>query len=680
MTRKRKRAQVSESSHASDGQLETSGKSTEPTITPEVTSPQYLYEEPSTPQEPKHIPWLCEEREEIVYKETLRTNNDVFTTLSDSTAQIRLLRLDAESTENHIKAYLSTWERSSLPDFNAISYVCGQAFPHNAVYINGHEFYVGDNCFYALKQVCLHYPGSYVWIDAICINQQDLEEKSAQVSAMGGIYRSALRVLACIGPSDAVSDEIVRATQDLDSFIQEPPPEWDEPDAYRRPCLWKPPLWNPPMDESATLKFWETFTKFELRPYFNRAWIVQELNGGHGRTTILCGQSKIDWSALCTLADRLWVISESLHAPYDLQAIRGTDHTISDFDRLVTIFQDPEHPFPSYLMIMMDKDCQDPRDRFYGTLDLVDWQRFGQKRPVPDYHITPLQLAFNLLQMTVDPGFNDVYYIAQSLGLHSNSQLLSDIDRERASRDARCNARRRYGLKLGGIHKIEQRTDGRLSVELHHNSDSRYSHSVPVPEYFDGQEYNPTSLAANGLLQLYTGEKPSVLATAVVQAGDLLVHGHETVLLLRHEEDRARLSVIGGALLAAKFTSRDALEPPTGCICWQTVPKARAGHALLKLRFELPDTVALESAIAQPDESYDADLILPYVSRHAFGTTMAHSGLGSPPTSHKKGKYTLRHAPTGRSLRKPCANCKRTGNPFWYLLSPDQEGVVDFAH
>lgn len=202
------------------------------------------------------MPWLCEEHEEILYKERFRTNSDVFTTLRDSTGQIRLLRLDVGSTENHITASLKRWDRSSLPEFNAVSYVCGEAFPQNAVYINGHEFYVGDNCFYALSRVCLHYPGSYVWIDAICINQQDLAEKSAQVSAMGRIYRSALRVLACIEPSDAVSDEIVRATKDLDSFIQKPPPEWDKRDACRQRCLWKPPLWNPPMDESATLKFW----------------------------------------------------------------------------------------------------------------------------------------------------------------------------------------------------------------------------------------------------------------------------------------------------------------------------------------------------------------------------------------------------------------------------------------
>ena len=88
---------------------------------------------------------------------------------------------------NHIAASLQIWDKSSSPAFNAMSYVCGEALLDNAIRINGSPFYIGDNCFYALRQVCLHYPGSYVWIDAICINQQDLAEKSAQVSAMGAI-------------------------------------------------------------------------------------------------------------------------------------------------------------------------------------------------------------------------------------------------------------------------------------------------------------------------------------------------------------------------------------------------------------------------------------------------------------------------------------------------------------
>jgi hypothetical protein len=131
---------------------------------------------------------------------------------------------------------------------------------------------------------------------------------------MGGIYKLSLRVLACIGPSDAASDKVLRATKDVDSFVQDPPEEWYEADAYRRPRLWKPPYWNPPMDESSTIKLWGAFIEFQLRPYFHRAWIVQELSGGKGRTTILCGQSQICWTALCTLAERLWVITETDHA------------------------------------------------------------------------------------------------------------------------------------------------------------------------------------------------------------------------------------------------------------------------------------------------------------------------------------------------------------------------------
>jgi hypothetical protein len=520
MTRKRKKASVSESPNVSDEQPETSQESPKSTPTSEATSSQYTNEAQNTSQEPKHLSWLCEEHAEIVSAERLRSNNDVFAPLRDSTAQIRLLQLDTKSTIGHITASLQTWERSSLPEFNAISYVCGKALPQNAVCINGCKFYVGNNCFYALSQVCLHYPGSYVWIDAICINQQDLAEKSAQVSAMGGIYKLSLRVLACIGPSDAASDKVLRATKDINSFVQDPPEEWDEASAFRTPRLWKPPYWNPPMDESSTLELWEDFTEFERRPYFHRAWIVQELVGGKGRTTILCGQSQICWTALCTLADRLCKISESDHAPYNLVETRYADRVVYDLDELTTTSESGEFTFPRYMEQMAEKDCQDPRDRFFGTMDLVDWQRLGQTRPIPDYHITPLELAFNLLQRTVDPMLDDVFFISRSLGLHYKSQPCSDIERKRSQ----YNARRGYVSPLSGVHIVEQGADGRLNVGLHH-ADSRNTHSVP--QYFDGIEHDPTFLNEHKVVQLFTGDNPSVLASVGVRAGDLLVDGHQ---------------------------------------------------------------------------------------------------------------------------------------------------------
>lgn len=619
-----------------------------------------------------------------LYAERLKTNSDIFTPLRDPTAQIRLLRLDLSSTREHIIATLHTWNKSSLPAFNAISYVCGQALPLYPVRINGGAFHIGNNCLYALSQVCLHYPGTYVWIDAICINQQNLAEKSAQVSIMGGIYRLSSRVLACIGPSDAASDEIVRVTEDVDSFVQAVRPDWLGPPARREPLLWTPPFWDPPMDESSTLKLWDIFTEFERRPYFSRAWIVQELSAGVGRTTVLCGLSRIDWKALSTLAERLsrlYTMYAVWDAPYKLNGRNGTGHVIDTLRTLGTTFQSSTFPFPHYLRRMIYKNCQDPRDRFFGTLDLVDWKRFGQTRPVSDYHRTPLELSLNLLQRLVNPTLEDALLISESLGLQFSPQVLSDIERAHLSRDRRYDIRRWYSFSLQAVHEIEQGADGRLVVDLDHKDPPQYVDSVP--HYFDGREYESTFLAAHGLAPLFTDDKASVLASACVRAGDLLVHTGDGCYLLRRHGNPPRLLVVGTALLAVSYTFREKYgEPPAGCICWKSALKTPDDHSVIWLQLELPDTVALGSAIAHPGKfnSYDRDRIFSYLNRYGVGTVMAHSGLGSPLTAHmRRDTNALRSQQPGHSSRKHCANCKKTGNPFWYLLEPDEEGVVSFG-
>jgi len=59
------------------------------------------------------------------------------------------------------------------------------------------------NFSHALRQARLHYHHDHIWIDAVFINQLDLDGEPAQVAMMGGLYAKAARVLAYIGPSDA---------------------------------------------------------------------------------------------------------------------------------------------------------------------------------------------------------------------------------------------------------------------------------------------------------------------------------------------------------------------------------------------------------------------------------------------------------------------------------------------
>jgi len=57
------------------------------------------------------------------------------------------------------------------------------------------EFPVTRNLFVILQQLWVsHPPGLGIWIDAVCINQQDIEERACEVKKMKVIYSEALMV------------------------------------------------------------------------------------------------------------------------------------------------------------------------------------------------------------------------------------------------------------------------------------------------------------------------------------------------------------------------------------------------------------------------------------------------------------------------------------------------------
>jgi Heterokaryon incompatibility protein (HET) len=50
----------------------------------------------------------------------------------------------------------------------------------------------------------------YIWIDGICINQQDLAEHSSQIALMGEVYKRAGIVIACFGEKDIYTERALR--------------------------------------------------------------------------------------------------------------------------------------------------------------------------------------------------------------------------------------------------------------------------------------------------------------------------------------------------------------------------------------------------------------------------------------------------------------------------------------
>jgi hypothetical protein len=152
----------------------------------------------------------------------------------------------------------------------------------------------------------------WLWVDAVCIDQSNIEERTAQVLIMGSIYAAAQQVDVWLGDSDddieglqAVHHELLPALYDL--FVH--------PDPDRLSMLEKEIPLGPPLmrmlglDESVERwgQYWRSYFRFYARRrWFQRAWIIQEVALARF-VVVRCGAASLLWMQMCDMATMLTV-------------------------------------------------------------------------------------------------------------------------------------------------------------------------------------------------------------------------------------------------------------------------------------------------------------------------------------------------------------------------------------
>ena len=114
-------------------------------------------------------------------------------------------------------------QRFNWGDYIALSYVWGDPRDRRDILLNGHRFSVTSNLYQALLYLRdsfeVHQMKLHVWADAICINQENLAERAAEVKKMGIIYSECLSVRAWLGhPSPEVALELPSLREFLNSI------------------------------------------------------------------------------------------------------------------------------------------------------------------------------------------------------------------------------------------------------------------------------------------------------------------------------------------------------------------------------------------------------------------------------------------------------------------------------
>jgi len=136
----------------------------------------------------------------------------VYGSLRGSETAIRILDLPAivdSITDSSITAQLRVVDLKDKPTFATLSYVWGvqdESTPQKQIFCNGYPVKVTRNCWSALQSIRRIFGGITIWVDSVCINQFDQEEKTVQVARMGTIYSSAQVCYIWLGEGTAQSD------------------------------------------------------------------------------------------------------------------------------------------------------------------------------------------------------------------------------------------------------------------------------------------------------------------------------------------------------------------------------------------------------------------------------------------------------------------------------------------
>ena len=206
---------------------------------------------------------------------------------------------------------------------------------------------IQKNLFDFLKQLRLTYAGVPLWVDAICINQNDTLEKNIQVPLMGLIYSHAKSVLTWLGPHADGSEEYFdfcnRISSDSQSF-----------NSYRSRLRER-------VESDATDHTSAAIASLQRRTYWTRTWIIQEIALASD-IRVFCGDRFSHWSN--------FIYSMPEHDIDDQEiGMRNPTHTLGKMSKLRIVAT--RLTLRQLLFQCHMSRCSDPRDLVYGLLNVA---------------------------------------------------------------------------------------------------------------------------------------------------------------------------------------------------------------------------------------------------------------------------------------------------------------------
>ncbi|ETN40147.1 uncharacterized protein HMPREF1541_04423 [Cyphellophora europaea CBS 101466] len=285
---------------------------------------------------------------------------------------IRIIRVEPDLERGYISCRIK--ETTVESSYSALSYTWGSdREDQETILINGQPFSVRQNLYTFLKHARKHLADKALWVDAICINQQDLEEKNRQVKMMWRIYSETREVLVWLGSK---VDHVGYAIRCMQKYVNMNDAEMA-------------------LTSARDDEFWDGFRAINSAMYWDRVWVIQEFTlPEKGR--IICGDR---WVTFSTFQDTIRRFDNKIHRLVLTHLVFSSrrSHDFADYisnihplwQRRLEYEKSAKHKASAnWTTLSGTRYCQNLRDRVYGIMPLAT---HGSSLSV-DYNLTPLEL------------------------------------------------------------------------------------------------------------------------------------------------------------------------------------------------------------------------------------------------------------------------------------------------
>ncbi|KAL4730829.1 hypothetical protein ACLX1H_002871 [Fusarium chlamydosporum] len=333
-------------------------------------------------------------------------------TALDHDATIRTLTLSpATSAESDINVELSQTRLDNCK-YEALSYTWatedGDATLSRSIYCDGAIIKVSQNCERALRKLRLRARERVLWIDAICIDQSNYDERSKQVALMDLIYLRAKQVVIWLGDASElldpqsgcpVSDVFLTYLRTMVTEIREPSAPGCSPASLH--------LYNRLAQQAAeyvssgqSTILIRGFLDVVLRPWWERVWVVQEaaLNMS---ATVICGEQEADYKDFYDFFSHVYG-DDSHNGGLTFTLLEGFKHQMYSVYLVRERVDDlgPATVLQDVLARSRRLRATDKRDHIFALLNIIG--DLKTQLPPPDYKSTEVKVFTDITKKLLE--------------------------------------------------------------------------------------------------------------------------------------------------------------------------------------------------------------------------------------------------------------------------------------